>query len=87
MTHPSNAPEGIMLIVSVDTAAMISKSSHLHIASTPEGCHISRDQEIGFTVVCGNDNRGQRRVPTLPAAYAICQQLMPRKLADVSPFS
>lgn len=87
MTHVSNAPEAVVLIVSVNTEAMIVKSSRFPIVSTPEGCRISRDEEIGFTVVCGSDNRGQRRVPTLPAAYAICQQLMPRKLAVVSPLS
>ena len=81
MTHQSKATEGIVLIVSVNAQTMVVRSSHLHIASTPEGCRISRDGEIGFIVVCGNDNKSQRRVPTLPAAYAICQQMMPRRLA------
>lgn len=87
MAHASNAPEAIVLIFSVNTESVILKSSHFPIVSTPEGCRISRDEEIGFTGVCGNENRGQRRFPILPAAYAICQQLMPRKLAAVSPGS
>ncbi|MFN9568429.1 MAG: hypothetical protein ACK59G_00565 [Cyanobacteriota bacterium] len=52
-----------------------------HIARTPEGCQISRDEEFGFVVACGEDHPCQRHVPTLSAAYAICQQLMPRKPA------
>lgn len=50
-----------------------------HIASTPEGCDISRDEDLGFVVACGDEGKGQRRVPTLSAAYAICQQMMPRR--------
>ncbi len=52
------------------------------IASTPEGCEISRDKELGFIVACGEGRRAQRHVPTLSAAYAICQQLMPRQPAS-----
>lgn len=55
------------------------KPNGRHIASTPEGCDISRDNELGFVVACGDDGKGQRHVPTLSAAYAICQQLMPRQ--------
>jgi len=50
-----------------------------HVASTPEGCDISRDEDLGFVVACGEEGKAQRRVPTLSAAYAICQQLMPRQ--------
>jgi hypothetical protein len=50
-----------------------------HIARTAEGCDISRDKELGFIVICAESGKGQRHVPTLSAAYAICQQLMPRQ--------
>jgi hypothetical protein len=50
-----------------------------HIASTPEGCDIRRDKELGYVVFCGDNRKGRRHVPTLSAAYAICQQLMPRQ--------
>ena len=85
MTHPAKPSKGIVLIVSVNAQTMVVNSSHLHIASTPEGCRISRDGEIGFIVVCGDDNKSQRRVPTLPAAYAVCQQMMPRRLTILPP--
>jgi len=87
MTHQGQKPEEIMLVYSILTTSQIMNSSQHHVASTPEGCRISRDGEIGFVVSCGMDRKGQRRVPTMPAAYAVCQQLMPRKLATLSRIS
>jgi len=84
MTQQSQKPKEIALVYSAITTSQIMNSSQHHVASTPEGCRISRDGEIGFVVSCGMDRKGQRRVPTMPAAYAICQQLMPRKQATVS---
>lgn len=80
-------PEEIVLTYPVIATSQIMDLSHHHVASTPEGCHISRDEELGFVVACGIDSKGHRHVPTLPAAYAICQQLMPRKIATVSRIS
>jgi hypothetical protein len=87
MTPPGPNPEQIALLYSAFSPSQIMDSSQHHVASTAEGCRISRDEEIGFVVACGIDRKGQRRVPTLPAAYAICQQLMPRKLATPSRIS
>lgn len=81
MTLQNQNPEETALINSLIAMSQIMDSSHHHVASTSEGCRISRDEEIGFVVDCGADSKGQRHVPTLPAAYALCQQLMPRKLS------
>lgn len=79
--HQRKAQEELVLIYSVINAARINSPCH-HIATTSEGCHISRDEEIGYVVKCGKNSAVQRHVPTLPAAYAICQQLMPRNLTS-----
>lgn len=84
MTHQSQDHESIVLINLVATKSEVSNTTHYYIASTSEGCWISRDKEIGFVVSCGKDSRGVRHVPTLPAAYALCQQLMPRRLSALS---
>lgn len=79
MTHQTQDQESIVMINSVTTRSTLSNTTCYHVASTSEGCWISRDKEIGFVVSCGKDSLGSRHVPTLPAAYALCQQLMPRR--------
>jgi len=79
--HQRQAQEELVLFYSVTNAAMIDSPCY-HIANTSEGCQISRDEEIGFVVKCGKNRAVQRHVPTLSAAYAICQQLMPRYLTS-----
>lgn len=84
MTHQTQDQESIVMINSVTTRSTASNTTQYHIASTSEGCWISRDKEIRFVVSCGKDSRGARHVPTLPAAYALCQQLMPRRHSPLS---
>ena len=84
MTHQGQNQERLARFTSLLTTSQIMDSSQHHMASTAEGCRISRDGQIGFVVVCGIGTKQQRRVPTMPAAYAVCQQLMPRKLATLS---
>ena len=79
MTDKMRAFIGVGRIDSMPVKGQMFNGHRQHIASTPEGCQISRDEEIGFIVACGDHHQGQRHVPTLSAAYAICQQLMPRK--------
>ena len=49
------------------------------IAVTAEGCSISRDDLLGYVVECGQQQSEPLRVATLAAAYALCQQLAPRR--------
>lgn len=49
------------------------------IACTPEGCSIRRDPHLGYTVECNSDEGRPLHAATLAAAYALCQQLMPRR--------
>jgi len=79
MTLQNQYSEGNDLNAYQNSGKRMDLSHHRHIASTPEGCRISRNDGIGFVVVCGEDGKVQEHVPTLPAAYAICQQLMPRR--------
>jgi len=82
MTHQSQAQERLVLVYSITTKSDSLDFSNHHVASTPEGCQISRDVEIGFVVKCGKESKALRHVPTLPVAYAICQQLRPRSPAS-----
>lgn len=77
MTQQRQDP-GLMVLSSATTTADFVCVSYHHIASTPEGCLISRDENLGFVVNCGKESKAHRHVPTLSAAYAICQQLRPR---------
>ena len=79
MLDQFEARTGFKPIHSIQVKVPVCNIYRQHVASTPEGCQISRDEEFGFVVACGEESKGQRHVPTLSAAYAICQQLMPRK--------
>lgn len=82
MTQQIQGQDRINTIDSISPKAHYLNACYQHIASTPEGCRISRDEEIGFVVACGVDTQVKRHVPTLQAAYAVCQQLMPRTSPD-----
>jgi len=49
------------------------------IAVTAEGCSIRRDELVGYVVECGQQQTQPLHAATLAAAYALCQQLMPRR--------
>jgi len=49
------------------------------ITVTAEGCSIRRDDLLGYVVECGQQQSEPFHVATLAAAYAICQQLAPRR--------
>jgi len=52
------------------------------IAVTAEGCSIRRDNRLGYVVTCGQQQTQPLHVATLAAAYALCQQWMPRRWRD-----
>jgi len=52
---------------------------HPLIAVTAEGCSIRRDDLLGYVVDCGQQQSEPLHVATLAAAYALCQQLVPRR--------
>jgi len=52
---------------------------HPLIAVTAEGCSIRRDDPLGYVVECGQQRTQPLHAATLAAAYALCQQLVPRR--------
>ncbi|WP_255020124.1 hypothetical protein [Cyanobium sp. WKJ7-Wakatipu] len=52
---------------------------HQLIVVTAEGCSIRRDDPVGFVVECGEKQTPPLHVATLAGAYALCQQLAPRR--------
>ncbi|MFM9109522.1 MAG: hypothetical protein ACKOPN_02780 [Prochlorococcaceae cyanobacterium] len=51
--------------------------SELLVRQTPCGCSILRDGPLGFVVQLGGGGDRRHRVPTLQAAYALCERLHP----------
>lgn len=49
------------------------------IAITAEGCSIRGDDPLGCVIECGYHQTRPVQVATLAAAYALCQQLVPRR--------
>ena len=52
---------------------------HQLIVVTAEGCSIRRDDPVGFVVECGEKQTPPLHVAPLAGAYALCQQLAPRR--------
>jgi hypothetical protein len=53
------------------------------VAVTAEGCSIRRDDLLGYVVECGLPQTRPLQAATL--AYALCQQLVPRRWRDNKP--
>ena len=51
--------------------------TELLVHQTPCGCSILRDGPLGFLVKVQGSGDRRHRVPTLQAAYALCERLHP----------
>jgi hypothetical protein len=55
------------------------------VAVIAEGCSIRRDELLGYVVECGQPQTRPLQAATLAAAYALFQQLVPRRWRDNQP--